>query len=141
MEAKCAILLAFIACIEIVCIEGRPFLPKNKESINTVEANPKRELGEQVRQPASHHLIASPKTLHSTAHNFGDISGSHAAYKDDFRPTTAGNSPGVGHKFTKSREYMGPKADDFVGAGKPTGPGHSPGVGHVLQVQNAKPIP
>ncbi|TQD81484.1 hypothetical protein C1H46_032977 [Malus baccata] len=141
MEAKCAILLALISCIGIVCIEGRPLFPKNKDSINTIEANHKRELGEQVSQPAPPHHIASPTTPHSTAHNFGDISGTHAAYKDDFRPTTPGSSPGVGHAFTNSGEYMESEAEHDVTAGKPTAPGHSPGVGHVLQVQNAEPIP
>ncbi|KAM1940206.1 hypothetical protein ACFX13_027938 [Malus domestica] len=132
METKCAILLALISCIGIVCIEGRPLFPKNKDSINTIEANHKRELGEQVSQPAPPHHIASPTTPHSTAHNFGDISGTHAVYKDDFRPTTPGSSPGVGHAFTNSGEYMESEAEHEVTAGKPTAPGHSPGVGHAF---------
>lgn len=135
MEAKCAFLLALIACLEIVCIEGRPFWPKNKELISTIEANPKRELGEKGSQPTPPNHIASPM-----APDHDSISGTHAAYKDDFRPTTPGNSPGVGHKFTNKREQPA-KARNLVTAGRPTAPGHSPGVGHVLQVQNAKPSP
>ncbi|VVA09528.1 Hypothetical predicted protein [Prunus dulcis] len=135
MEAKCAFLLALIACFEIVCIEGRPFWPKNKELISTIEANSKRELGEQGSQPTPHH-IASPM-----APDHDSISGTHAAYTHDFRPTTPGNSPGVGHKFTHTREQPA-KARKSVTAGtRPTAPGHSPGVGHVVQLQNAKPSP
>ncbi|XP_047321680.1 precursor of CEP9-like [Impatiens glandulifera] len=83
-------------------------------------------------------MPTSEKPYHSPA-----LDESDAGYKDDFRPTTPGISPGVGHSFPPRenddktmqqtrgvgvRHVMTGNADDF----RPTGPGHSPGVGHSL---------
>ena len=45
--------------------------------------------------------------------------------KDDFKPITSGQSPGVGHNNDNSVTAF---KDDF----QPTTPGNSPGVGHIL---------
>ncbi|KAL2333574.1 hypothetical protein Fmac_014787 [Flemingia macrophylla] len=63
-----------------------------------------------------------------------------------FRPTTPGNSPGVGHKkFAQEDNGVKPKAvvqspdvklhvtEETQNGFKPTNPGHSPGVGHSQQ--------
>ncbi|KAM5576495.1 precursor of CEP9-like [Rosa sericea] len=149
MEAKCAILFALIACLEIVSIEGiRPFWPEKKIAetivIDTIEANYKRELGE-----SSHPNNLKGQVKSAVVKNQGHFGKSGtAAYNDeeDFRPTTPGNSPGAGHKSLQGSE---PKT--LVGVGKyfatgtkedyrPTQPGHSPGVGHAFQ-ENVKPRP
>ncbi len=55
-------------------------------------------------------------------------------HKDDFRSTTPGNSPGVGHRsFVKQNSpgathYITGTKEDF----RPTSPGHSPSVGHSV---------
>ncbi|KAG2724484.1 hypothetical protein I3760_01G019800 [Carya illinoinensis] len=70
--------------------------------------------------------------------------------KDDFRPTTPGNSPGVGHSFQNQEADVESKAlakgkdvrhslAGFKDNYQPTAPGHSPGVGHVFQSKNEKP--
>ncbi|KAF1862619.1 hypothetical protein Lal_00013380 [Lupinus albus] len=65
-----------------------------------------------------------------------------------FRPTSPGDSPGVGHKSVGEDEDM--KAvvvvqspdvrvhvnDETKNGFKPTNPGHSPGVGHSYQNKN-----
>ncbi|CAJ1942773.1 unnamed protein product [Sphenostylis stenocarpa] len=71
---------------------------------------------------------------------------SGAGHTNDFRPTTPGGSPGVGHgiitsKYSKMKSMLAVQSpdvevsvtegskDDF----KPTEPGHSPGVGHAYK--------
>lgn len=151
MEAKCAFLVALIACLQIVSIEGiRPFWPENKPSksiiIDTIEANYKRELGEQRSQLDNLKGEVKSAVVKNQEGHFGK-SGT-AAYndEDDFRPTTPGNSPGAGHKSLQDNE---PKAvvggKNFFTAGmkddyRPTTPGHSPGAGHAIH-ENVKPRP
>ena len=74
----------------------------------------------------------------------GDSGADHA---NAFRPTTPGNSPGVGHKKFEEDKVMkvmgalvhSPDVKTSVAEGsfendfKPTDPGHSPGVGHPRQ--------
>ena len=119
----CAFLLAVIACHETLFTEGRDLKSKK-------EASPPVE----------------------TTQNLG-FSSSAAVFKDDFRPTTPGNSPGVGHSFAGHYDTdTKPKAlenapgvghsvagntDDF----RPTMPGHSPGVGHSFPTKIGEPNP
>ncbi|XP_041000615.1 precursor of CEP9-like [Juglans microcarpa x Juglans regia] len=77
--------------------------------------------------------------------------GSESARKEDFRPTTPGNSHGVGHAFPdheadvelkaigKSQKGVGHSVNGFKYDYRPTAPGHSPGVGHVLQNKKGEP--
>lgn len=69
---------------------------------------------------------------------------------NDFRPTSPGNSPGVGHSFPLHEADVESKApagkipgarNSLTGVKdyRPTMPGHSPGVGHILQDESVKP--
>ncbi|MBA0637962.1 hypothetical protein Godav_029157 [Gossypium davidsonii] len=99
--------------------------------------------------------------------SFGD---SVEGYKEDFRPTTPGNSPGGGHSFAEDDEDIveqkpgsfslqgndkhsiaGAKDDDQVMESKPPSnstkgngehsiAGHSPGVGHAYPNQNSEKL-
>ncbi|XP_059670945.1 precursor of CEP9-like [Cornus florida] len=82
----------------------------------------------------------SPRTSNRSL-GFGD---SVAVYKDDFRPTSSGSSPGVGHKYKDDIEPIlrnvpgvtysfAENSDDF----RPTNPGGSPGAGHKCAEPNA----
>nr|XP_011464245.1 PREDICTED: uncharacterized protein LOC105351500 [Fragaria vesca subsp. vesca] len=151
MEAKCAVVFALIACLDIASVEGiRPFWSETKSTetilIDSIEANYKRELGEQSGQ----HNNLKGEFKSAVVKNQGHFAKLGApAYNDeeDFRPTTPGNSPGAGHKSLQVSE---PKTVVVAGrnyftAGtkedyRPTQPGHSPGVGHALQ-ENVKPMP
>lgn len=76
---------------------------------------------------------------------------SAAAYKDGFRPTTPGNSPGIGHsrhtqdnedvesKVVSTAAVAGHSVAGFVDDFRPTTPGHSPGIGHFLVKKNVEP--
>ncbi|CAK9315237.1 unnamed protein product [Citrullus colocynthis] len=86
-------------------------------------------------------LTSSQIPLHSSpGDGFGE---SDVGSKDDFRPTTPGNSPGVGHHSVRRSGTVAATAaasqeglkDDF----RPTAPGHSPGIGHVLHHIASKP--
>ncbi|GMI86445.1 hypothetical protein HRI_002313800 [Hibiscus trionum] len=83
--------------------------------------------------------VLPPPTPTKTS-DFGDTL---QGYKEDFRPTTPGNSPGVGHSFAEDDEDIveqkpgsfnakhstaGDK-EDF----RPTTPGNSPGAGHSFE--------
>nr|KJB17888.1 hypothetical protein B456_003G022100 [Gossypium raimondii] len=98
------------------------------------------------------------------------FSDSVEGYKEDFRPTTPGNSPGSGHSFAEDDEdtveqkpgsfslqgndkysIAGAKDDDQVIESKPPSnstkgngehsiAGHSPGVGHAYPNQNSEKL-
>ncbi|OIV93765.1 hypothetical protein TanjilG_07668 [Lupinus angustifolius] len=64
-----------------------------------------------------------------------------------FRPTSPGDSPGVGHRFEEYGDMKGvvvvqsPNVrvhvnEETKNGFKPTQPGHSPGVGHAYQNKN-----
>ncbi|KAJ8770646.1 hypothetical protein K2173_021293 [Erythroxylum novogranatense] len=69
--------------------------------------------------------------------------------QNDFRPTTPGTSPGVGHPLesdeidtkvssaihSSTNHFISEQNDEF----RPTKPGHSPGVGHVFQTKIVEP--
>lgn len=151
---KCAFLiLAFVTCFQILFIEGRSLKPTNKQEHVTNEKEPLKEMANQSTNTNLHHTTAynqkvslpSPPVHIPTVHHskagrkemprpavpsFGD---SAAVYKDDFRPTPPGASPGVGHPKTigtnsNNEHSLTDFKDDF----QPTTPGHSPGVGHAL---------
>lgn len=70
-------------------------------------------------------------SIHKVGAMFGESNGQVSAH----RPTSPGNSPGVGHKKidvespdAKYYSVMSGELKNF----KPTDPGHSPGVGHAL---------
>ncbi|KAH7566550.1 hypothetical protein ACOSP7_023097 [Xanthoceras sorbifolium] len=126
---NCLILVALIACHAILSAEGRQM-----KSVNKKEAN--SGMGETAKQQGSSISINSPTM------SFGDLK---ASYKDDFRPTTPGISPGAGHSFGQHQQNDESKlvADNSQKTGhsitgdkndfRPTAPGHSPGVGHAIR--------
>ncbi|KAA0045832.1 uncharacterized protein E5676_scaffold123G00110 [Cucumis melo var. makuwa] len=102
----------------------------------------------------TYQIQGRPLKPHTSSHipshsSLGDgFRESNVGSKDDFRPTTPGNSPGVGHHSVQRSGTMAAIAsnnqlvhnteglkDDF----RPTAPGHSPGIGHVLHGIASKP--
>lgn len=115
---QCAILLVTIfTAIGALQIQGRPLNPTTKQELKP------------------HFPATSLRT---------GLGESDVEKKDDFRPTTPGNSPGVGHHFVegsgtaaggRSVHYVKGLKDDF----RPTTPGHSPGIGHALHRVASEP--
>lgn len=124
-----ALLVIAVTSLHIMLSEGRPIKEVNKEE--TVSAS------EKMSQTATKKISS-------------DLEHSMAAYKDDFRPTSPGFSPGVGHPMFGNSEVAksanaahadsnsgmqhfvtAANKDDF----RPTGPGHSPGVGHAFETK------
>lgn len=155
------ILLELVAFHEILSIEGRQLKSitekrEGSQSLNSIDYSP------QHHDPATSpsHIpstearkkeVFPPITPKKYSFNFHETD---ATYRKDFRPTTPGNSPGVGHSFSNQEADMESKVvnkgnkspgttthsltefkDDF----RPTSPGHSPGIGHVLQHKSAEP--
>ncbi|XP_031275563.1 precursor of CEP9-like [Pistacia vera] len=159
---KCVIIFACIACHAILSAKGRQLKYKEKEetakqgsqsiSLQQNAAGLKEDL--QSTKP-SVDISSAENTVSMTGEKeiFPPMSfgASATVHQDDFRPTTPGNSPGVGHKHTKEEEDVESKVegdhslngghsttgskDDF----RPTTPGHSPGVGHLLSNKSAEP--
>ena len=152
---KCALfILALITCFQILFTEGRPIKSTNKQELVSVGKDSIEDVAKQGLNTKSHYnnaktqkvsLPAPPITHNPSVHHskagrnemphpavpsFGN---SAAVYKDDFRPTTPGVSPGVGHPKTigtnsNNEHSLTDFKDDF----QPTTPGHSPGAGHAL---------
>ncbi|KAM7507087.1 hypothetical protein LguiA_017540 [Lonicera macranthoides] len=134
-----AFLLAVIACHQILLTQGRQLKSMKKQDFNHSVASKKNTFPPSPTQ-----------TL-----EFGNI---EAGNVDDFRPTTPGNSPGVGHSFEEHNVDVEPEAlgsgstiasslagntDDFrptvpgnVDDFRPTTPGNSPGAGHSFEEHN-----
>ncbi|MBA0760890.1 hypothetical protein Gotri_023603, partial [Gossypium trilobum] len=108
-----------IACYLVLSVEGRLLKSLSKNDSNQVLPPPTR----------------------TKTSDFGD---SIEGYKEDFRPTTPGSSPGVGHSFAEDVEDIAerkPTSISVQGNGnrsiagykedfRPTTPGNSPGGGH-----------
>ncbi|KAJ4714916.1 Precursor of CEP9 [Melia azedarach] len=130
---KCVILLSLvIACYAILSTEGRQLKQTNKKEATAAKAS-STEGKKKILPPIGY-------------------DDSTTAFKDDFRPTTPGNSPGVGHSFAQeeadvesnvvadhSVSTAGHSVTGFKDDFRPTAPGHSPGVGHAFQTENAGP--
>lgn len=103
----------------------------------------KSNLGEKKgSQPRSWNHIPDNAQHQTVPLNSNALHASAAASEDDFRPTSPGFSPGVGHPKTLitssniEKPVIGFK-DDY----RPTQPGHSPGVGHAHEKNDAEPNP
>ncbi|XVE87152.1 hypothetical protein DITRI_Ditri18aG0093500 [Diplodiscus trichospermus] len=107
------------------------------------------------RQPEAAHNSVSvgkkqvlPPAIPTKSSDFSD---SVTGYKDDFRPTTPGNSPGAGHSFAEEDEDIEQKPGSISSSNekhsiagekedlRATTPGHSPGVGHAFVSKNSEP--
>ncbi|KAK3222445.1 hypothetical protein Dsin_009470 [Dipteronia sinensis] len=136
MYKRLILVAVLVACHAILSAEGRQI-----KSINKKETANKQGSSNSINSKKE---IFPPPTV-----SFGD---SEANSKDDFRPTTPGISPGVGHSFAQDQQnvesklvavnsnkkaghFMTGDKDDF----RPTTPGHSPGVGHAFRNKNAEP--
>lgn len=111
------IFLALVACNNSLLTHARPIKPMNQHSSQ------------------------------NTGNVVADFEVSGATDANAFRPTTPGNSPGVGHHFAvedNNMKAMGVVQNQVVEVSatersesgfKPTNPGHSPGVGHGYQTK------
>ncbi|XVE82768.1 hypothetical protein DITRI_Ditri16bG0032300 [Diplodiscus trichospermus] len=107
---------------------------------------------EDDHQPGAHHGSGKKEVLPpAIPTKTSDFGASLAGYKDAFRPTTPGSSPGAGHSFIDDDEdteqksvSISPNKDKHSTAGdkeefRPSNPGHSPGICHACPSKNAKP--
>ncbi|GFY86505.1 hypothetical protein Acr_05g0001440 [Actinidia rufa] len=161
-----AILLALIACDEILFTEGRQLKAMEKEEYKSKQD--KRETAMHGSQsPEAHihaHVLPAPHANHGPIIDHS-VTGKKdtpqtmilkhslvAGYEDDFRPTTPGSSPGVGHSFPEQMDDaqtrtknngngVGPTMEGNSKDFRPTMPGHSPGIGHFFQSTNAEKNP
>ncbi|XP_030466883.1 precursor of CEP9-like [Syzygium oleosum] len=129
---------------EILSIDARPLKHTIAHNANSLKENyqissaklvsEKADAGQKIAEKGE---VLSPSTL---VQSLGpdDLAAVHV---DDFRPTTPGNSPRIGHSFTREKDVE-PKETDggyrhVVAAARndfrPTEPGHSPGVGHSFE--------
>ncbi|XP_054808794.1 precursor of CEP9-like [Prosopis cineraria] len=135
-----AVVVVLVASREVVRTQGRQIKAWNQHS----KTNKDTAIDGII--PTS-----SKKAVDESLHNVNSVpedssNGDHII--STYRPTTPGNSPGVGHrKFgeesrdTKTKEVVveSPDAKHYYSAMskgsetyfKPTEPGHSPGVGHA----------
>ncbi|KAG6775848.1 hypothetical protein POTOM_019347 [Populus tomentosa] len=152
---KCALfILALITCFQILFTEGRPIKSTNKQELVSIGKDSIEDVAKQglntkshhnnaknqkvslpapaaTHNPGVHHSKAGRKEMpHPAVPSFGN---SAAVYKDDFRPTPPGVSPGVGHpKTIGTKSNNEHSLTDFKDDFQPTTPGHSPGIGHAL---------
>ncbi|KAK3000084.1 hypothetical protein RJ639_023685 [Escallonia herrerae] len=125
----CAFLLVVLACHETLRTEGRQLKVK-KQEITSIEVDLTVAPASDTKAPGVDHSVATRKGINppkapTQSLGLGDLA---AQTVDDFRPTTPGNSPGVGHSFHQenvSHYFTAGNSNDF----RPTVPGHSPGVG------------
>ncbi|XVF59454.1 hypothetical protein PTKIN_Ptkin07bG0277400 [Pterospermum kingtungense] len=131
MHKSAVFVIALIVCSHLVfSAEGI----RKIKSVNKIDS----KQSNQVDNSGAMHKSASGKKQVLPP----PLPNSVAGYKDAFRPTTPGNSPGAGHSsFPGSNSSSDDKhsiagaTDDF----RRTNPGHSPGVGHVFEGQNSEP--
>ncbi|CAA2961207.1 Hypothetical predicted protein, partial [Olea europaea subsp. europaea] len=115
-------LLAGFSCLQISLTEGRQLKPFKKQEKHDFPANASLQIVGQKRNP--------PPT--NQKH---EVDSSDAMGVNDFRPTSPGKSPGIGHSFPAQKDNVAGKTDDF----RPTGPGHSPGIGHSFANKTTGP--
>ncbi|RDX91300.1 Precursor of CEP9, partial [Mucuna pruriens] len=144
------IFLALVAFNGSLLAHGRQIKPLNKDTHVVVENNPFHPLTHSVDVPtpsSEKKIFGSSAMPKQGVETFGDSGGDTNA----FRPTTPGNSPGVGHrKFAQQDKdtetkvaVQSPDVKVYVTEGTTNGlqgtnPGHSPGVGHGKLAQEDK---
>ncbi|KAK8606838.1 hypothetical protein V6N13_052594 [Hibiscus sabdariffa] len=152
-----------IACCHYLAFpaDGRPIksIDEPKQSSQTEKSvmqengHEHAAVGGSGRPSFTHHHPGSKQVLPPPMPNkSSDFSVSVDGYRDAFRPTTPGNSPGAGHSFGEDDEETEQKPagrfssidgkhsingdrEDF----RPTNPGHSPGGGHAFVSKKSKP--
>ncbi|KAE9597606.1 hypothetical protein Lal_00008594 [Lupinus albus] len=121
MHKYFAVVFTLVACNDSLLTQGRNIKPLNTDTtLLTSPIIPKYEVA-------------------SFVYSKTDINA--------FRPTSPGDSPGIGHKYAEEMKEMvviqSPDVRVHVNEGtkndfKPTDPGHSPGVGHAFQNRNGQ---
>lgn len=120
------LILAVLACHAILVAEGRQLKSMNKQQVQ-----PARKGDVQVTISVDDHKLSGETTLPTpSAQSLGFSAVAEPI--NDFRPTTPGNSPGIGHSYTRKNVEIQPEEDS-------KGPGHSPGIGHSSQNKNTEP--
>nr|KYP59543.1 hypothetical protein KK1_014979 [Cajanus cajan] len=137
MNKYFAVFLALVACHDSLLTHGREIKPFTRIP---------QPLKAIVNNDPTPSLEKKDESIVTSKYGFASFGNSGVAYTNGFRPTTPGNSPGVGHrKFAEEDKDMkakvvvnSPDVKVYVTEGtkngfKPTDPGHSPGVGHAQQ--------
>ncbi|GMJ07986.1 hypothetical protein HRI_004467800 [Hibiscus trionum] len=163
MELRAAFILAMIVCCHYLVFpaDGRPI--KSIDEPKQTSQTEKSVMHENGHEPAAvegrgrpsfarHRSVRKQVLPPPTPSKSSDFGVSVDGYKDAFRPTTPGNSPGAGHSFGEDDEETEQKPAGRVSSidGKhsingdkegfrPTNPGHSPGGGHASVSQKSKP--
>ncbi|XP_022897638.1 precursor of CEP6-like [Olea europaea var. sylvestris] len=119
-------LLAGFSCLQISLTEARQLKPFKKQEKHDFSAT----------LPANASLqIVGQKRIPPPTNQKHEIDSSHAMGVNDFRPTSPGKSPGIGHSSPAQKDNAGGNTDVF----RPTGPGHSPGIGHSFANKTTGP--
>ncbi|OIW20703.1 hypothetical protein TanjilG_21036 [Lupinus angustifolius] len=131
MHKYFAVLFTLVACNDSLLTQARNIKPLNTDT--TLITSSKIKLNSPMK----------PKyEVANFVYSKSDINA--------FRPTSPGDSPGIGHKSAEEGEDMkamvvvqSPDVRVHVNEGtkndfKPTNPGHSPGVGHAYQNRNGQ---
>ncbi|KAL2333579.1 hypothetical protein Fmac_014792 [Flemingia macrophylla] len=149
MNKYFAVFLALVACHDSFLTHGREIKPSTQHSslnkgtvVPEDSPQPLKASVNNVLTPSSEKKDGSTVTPGYGVESYGQYSG--ATYINAFRPTTPGNSPGVGHrKFARQDNDMKAKVrspgvnahvtEETQNGFKPTNPGHSPGVGYAQE--------
>ncbi|KAE8723335.1 Detected protein of unknown function [Hibiscus syriacus] len=160
MELRAVFVLAVIAWSHYLLfpVDGRPINIKATDGpIQSSSQTEKSATHEKNREPAA---VEGKVGQNFGGHRWGrkqvlpppmpskssDFGVSVDGYKDAFRPTTPGNSPGAGHSFGENDEeteqnFAGrvSSIDGDIEGFRPTTPGHSPGGGHAFVTKMSEP--
>jgi len=143
MQKYFAIFLVLVAYHIFLPTQARKIKPLTED--NPKPSFPSLKTAVNVPSPTFEKKVNLPLMPNHGVASIGDSSGDTNA----FRPTTPGNSPGVGHRkfegeIKNMKVVQSPIVKVFVtseeskNAFKPTYPSHSPGVGHVQQSTNGQ---
>ena len=93
----CFFLIMLIFCQEIQSSEGRPFLGMKRE-FSELETDYVKIIGKETTKSGEHNANKSLPTAPPTP-AVAESQTSPSGHVHDFRPTTPGHSPGVGHSL------------------------------------------
>ncbi|XVF59448.1 hypothetical protein PTKIN_Ptkin07bG0276700 [Pterospermum kingtungense] len=130
MHKSAVFVISLIVCSHLVFSAEGIRQIKSANKIDSKQSNQVENSGAMHKSASGKKQVLPPLLPNSVARE-----------KDDFRPTTPGDSPGAGLSFPGSisssddKHFISGATDDF----RRTNPEHSPGVGHVFQSQNSEP--
>ncbi|XVF17717.1 hypothetical protein REPUB_Repub10bG0147700 [Reevesia pubescens] len=154
MHKFAVFLVALIACHLVLSVQaGREIKSVSKNDSKQTSQTDNSAMHKEDHD-AAHHSVSGKKEVFpppTTPTKTSDFGYSVERHEDDFRPTTPGNSPGVGHSFAEDEEDVEQKPGSISSSNgmhsiagtkedfRPTNPGHSPGVGHSFVTKKAEP--